>query len=132
MADGITPELPLDFGPEGDFELIRTYPELIRQNLKNLLLTIPGERVFDSNFGVGIQTFLFEQNLPSTYSSIESRVYSQVSEYMPFLTIESFSVESNLENENFINVRISYVIEPLELGDVLVLGLNENSDILTL
>jgi len=56
MATGLTPQLPLNFGGEGDFALIKVYEDLVKQNLKNLMLTIPGERTMDSNFGAGIQS----------------------------------------------------------------------------
>ena len=124
MANGITPKLPFSFDGKGDFTLIQTYPELVKQNLKNLLLTVPGEKPFDSNFGVGIQKFIFEQNVSSTYSAIRSRTISQVSEYMPFLIIKDLRVESNVEDESLISVQVYYAIEPLEFDDILKLAVN--------
>ena len=62
-----SPILPLDLS-EG---AIASYDEnqierLIKQNVKMILLTIPGERIMFPNFGVGLQTFLFEmQNGPA-------------------------------------------------------------------
>ena len=68
MPSGLTPRLPLIKGNSFDYELITSYQELIRQNLKNILLTNPGERIMDINFGVGLNSFLFHLRI------IESRI----------------------------------------------------------
>ena len=66
MASGITLKLPVALDELDGLKLVKNFPELIEQNLKNLLLTMPGERIMDPTFGVGISTFLFEQNDPTT------------------------------------------------------------------
>ena len=35
--------------------------QVVRQNIKMVLLTNPGERIFDDNFGVGLRKYLFLQ-----------------------------------------------------------------------
>ena len=55
-----TPQLPLSRGDSFDYEYIRDVTQLVKQNLKNILLTIPGERAMDPDFGVGVSTYLFE------------------------------------------------------------------------
>lgn len=121
MASGITPKLPLNLGDEGDFDLIKTYEDLVRQNLKNLLLTVPGERPMDSNFGAGIQRFLFEPNIQFTYGEMESEISTKVGQYMPFLDVEEIRVTPDPESENAIKVELFYVIVPLEVEDNLLL-----------
>ena len=60
---GISPKLPLVTDPaDGPYLLTKTVAEATKQNLKNLILTQPGERVMDPFFGVGIRSFLFEQD----------------------------------------------------------------------
>ena len=44
---------------EDGFQLVKSLKQNIKQNLKMLLLTIPGERVMEPNFGVGLKTYLF-------------------------------------------------------------------------
>ena len=41
---GITPHLPLVVDGINGIKLIQDYKDLVKQNLKNLLLTIPGSR----------------------------------------------------------------------------------------
>ena len=56
MTD-FTPRLPLAFGDNPNYQNVNTIRDLVRQNLKILCLTAPGERLMDINFGVGIKRF---------------------------------------------------------------------------
>jgi phage baseplate assembly protein W len=71
---GISPKLPISKNKEDGYTLTKTYLESTQQNLKNLLLTVPGERMMDPDFGVGMNRFLFENHGISTYGSILSKV----------------------------------------------------------
>lgn len=104
--------------------MISDYLELIQQNLKNLLLTNPGERVMDPRFGVGMSTFLFSPNIGVTYELIRGRIESQVNKYMPFLAIKEvlFSSEEDIDMEGtFVNIQIFYFVKPLSISGSLKL-----------
>ena len=76
---GLTPKLPLTLGGDnGNYKLIKTYKNLIKQNFKNLILTAPGERIMDPNFGVGIRNFLFENDGELLYSGISEAKERQI------------------------------------------------------
>jgi len=128
MVKGLSVKLPLSFDEEGGYTLNRTYSEISEQNLKNLLLTNPGERVMDSNFGVGLKTYLFEQNIDSTYDSLRSDIYEQVQKYLPFLEIDDVSIERNEEKGNTMSVKIFYTIVPLAVQTNLELFVTPNKD----
>ena len=51
--------LPLTLDSTDGFGMIKTIRDMIKQNLKMLVLTNPGERVMEPDFGVGISQFLF-------------------------------------------------------------------------
>lgn len=121
MASGITPKLPLNLGDQVGYRLVTTYPELVKQNLKNLLLTVPGERVMDSSFGVGLSRFLFEQNLTYTYGELQTVISEQIQRYMPFLELTEIRVGGDEKEEHIMRVQIFYTITPLELDDELLL-----------
>ena len=53
--------LPLLKDPNDGFVMLKKLEDLAKQNLKMVLYTEPGERVIDSNFGVGIKKYLFEK-----------------------------------------------------------------------
>ena len=119
MSTGISPKFPLSFGDGGDYQLNETYREVVKQNFKTLLLTNPGEKMMEPEFGIGIQRFLFEQNVESTRSAISSKISSQVQKYMPFMTLEDVSVTTSKESEEIIGVKIRYNITPLDLDDTI-------------
>ena len=52
MPSGWGPSLPITRSDEDGFKLTKEIKEQIKQNFKMLLLTIPGERTWDINFGV--------------------------------------------------------------------------------
>ena len=115
---GLTPKLPLTLEKEDGYLLIKSYRELVKQNFKNIVLTSPGERVMDPNFGVGLRRFLFENDTQAVRSEIISRILSQTKSYMPFVEIINISFRET-EMTNKVNLIIQYDILPLSTSDVL-------------
>ena len=124
MASGLSVRLPLVvsnvFGP---YDLNTTYDELAKQNLKMVVLTNPGERIMDPDFGVGISKYLFANNGPDTYSAIAGRINEQVSIYLPYLKIENidFTIPENNPDlfPNSLTLSILFTIVPLQQSDEL-------------
>jgi hypothetical protein len=91
-----------------------------------MVLTAPGERIMDPDFGVGIYALLFENFASEVGEEARSRIYSQVSRYMPFIQVRSvnFSGEGT-QDENKLIIAINYYIKPLGQEDNLFLNANE-------
>lgn len=115
---GLTPKLPLTLEKEDGYLLIKSYRELVKQNFKNIVLTSPGERVMDPNFGVGLRRFLFENDTQAVRSEIISRILSQTKSYMPFVEIVNISFRDTVDT-NKVNLIIQYDILPLSTSDIL-------------
>ena len=125
MRTGLAPLFPFQVDTnDSDYYLVSTTPELVEQNLKNLVLTSPGERIMDPNFGVGISRFLFENRTPSTMTAIRSRILSQVKKYMPFVSITSVDFSIDPENENYLGIAINYAISSLRTSNILIINFN--------
>ena len=128
---GLAPKLPLSTDNIDGYTLIKSYNELVTQNLKNLILTAPGERMMDPTFGVGIRNFLFEQNIAETHGLIAARIKNQVNKYMPFLKVETVifsSLEDVPDSElNSIEVQIKYFIKPLNMIDILNITVDQTN-----
>ena len=118
---GYTPRLPLSLGDEPNFQNIEDISGLVQQNLKNLVLTSPGERLMDGNFGVGIRRFLFEQNISSVYGDITARIEDQVLRYLPFLEIDNVIITPDSEDDNKIHIQIQYFVTPTSEQNILTL-----------
>lgn len=115
-----SPKFPLSFTPSGGYSSNTTIKEVVKQNIKNLMLTSPGERIMIPDFGVGIRNFLFEQNSIDTVSVIRSRIEDQVRSYMPFIELQEILPEFN---ENQLYIRIKYFIIPLSEEDILSINI---------
>lgn len=101
-----------------------TATESIKQDLKMLVLTSPGERMMLPNYGVGIRRILFEQNSNLTKNSLISTIKNQVKIYMNFLSINDIQIASNNEDENSINLSIFYSIPAINIEEELILTFN--------
>jgi phage baseplate assembly protein W len=129
MAIGYGAVYPLHTTTEdGPFALLKKMQEVAEQNLKMLILTSPGERIMDNEFGVGIRNYLFWQYTPSTLSEIESRIKKQVSRYIPYVIIQDVSFNDNggasvgaAMTDNFLSIAIEYRISPLNVGAILTI-----------
>lgn len=80
-----------------------------KQNLKNLILTNPGERI-DPNYGVGIKRFLFENITDSTLDTISNTIFSQVAKYLSSVRISNMTVQPSNLSENGITINITFSV----------------------
>lgn len=122
---GISPKLPLAKSAEdGYWGLTKTVTEAIKQNLKNLILTIPGERVMMPNFGVGLHQYLFENQNAFVLEDVKARILEQTKIYMPSIIIEDIQTVDNpeqkiLNGQHAVAIKVLYRIEPLSYNDIL-------------
>jgi len=125
---GFSPKLPLTLNPDDGYTLTKSLKELTHQNFKMLVLTNPGERVMDPEFGVGILSYHFENNNLLIQGRIESRIQEQVSKYMPHINLELIEFNSINENkdtsENFLGISIYYNVTGINIKDVLQIPIN--------
>lgn len=121
MTRGFSPKFPLTISPDGGYTLNKSVIEVVKQNFKNLLLTNPGERIFDSKFGIGLKRFLFEQRTEENKQAIKNRIISQTAQYMPFIDIKRIEIVDDQENENSIYININYFIRNVSVLDVISL-----------
>lgn len=125
----LTPKLPLRMDDnDGAYKMITDYKELARQNLKNLVLTNPGEKTMDSNFGVGVKRYLFDNynNIDKIQSEIFARLSEQVSTYLSYIDLYNVRVTED-STKGKINIAIYYNITPLGLSDSLDLAYETNN-----
>ena len=129
---GISPELPLGLSPtEGPYRSLKEIKDVVKQNLTMLLLTIPGERIMDPTFGVGLETFLFEPNDTSVLQEIGGRIETQLRKFMPFLSLRNLFFGDGAGDPktdlNTLNLQIVYYVNPLAEEDVLSINIPENN-----
>jgi phage baseplate assembly protein W len=124
---GIAVKLPVALSDTVGVATTKTVVETLRQNLKTLILTNPGERVMEPGFGVGLEKFLFERFTESTYASIQEELVNQVRTYMPQIAIKNFEVSTDGVDNSELRILIEYVITPLGTTDILDLPISNSS-----
>ena len=122
---GISPKIPLLVDAiDGHYGLNKTIHQAVQQNLKNLILTQKGERIMDSNFGVGLRNFLFENITPEVRERLRGEIISQVRKYMSFLDINKLEIIESPSGAPQLNVKIEYSISDLGTTDNLLLSIS--------
>ncbi|MAG25181.1 hypothetical protein CMI47_06340 [Candidatus Pacearchaeota archaeon] len=112
-------KIPLTRDSIDGFAMIKDIRTLIKQNFKMLLLTNPGERVMEPEFGVGMRRFLFSNFTQETFNSIEADIRSQVAIYLPVISILEISFGMSEEHPNSLDAEIRYLIPAINVEDLL-------------
>jgi len=122
---GISPKTPLLVDAiDGHYGLTKTIHEAVQQNLKNLILTAKGEKIMDSNFGVGLRNYLFENMTPEVKQNLRGEIIIQVQKYMSFLDITDLQIFDSPSGAAQLNVMITYNISDLGATDNLLLTIS--------
>lgn len=119
--NGFSPKLPIMYSKEdGVYTLNKTILDTIRQNLKMLLLTVPGERLTDIKFGVGLRRYLFSQDTDELRGAIQSNIYEQVKKYLSYITIKDIIFNpAGSSVDNVLSISIRYTVTSLNINDEL-------------
>lgn len=137
--------LPLTLDSKFGFAQLTTYKGLVKQNLKMLLLTNPGEKLMDPEFGVGLKMYLFEltdgnvilndsENIFTTNSGIpiesdiENRITTQISKYLGYIVVTRVKLAFQ---DNALQIAINYYIPAINSTDSF-LFIDTNNIIVTL
>lgn len=79
---------------------------LIKNDLIQLLKTIPGERVMMPEFGVGLQAYQFELFDYSVSAQIKNAIIDAVKKYDPRLNIQDIDISQSEKQPNLIYIII--------------------------
>ena len=115
---GISVALPLQYDSiDGPYRLNKTLKDVVKQNLKTLILTSPGERIMIPDFGAGL-------------SAAKSRITSQISRYMSFVNVTNFTVITSEDDPdltaNGVRLILQYNMGSIDDSDTLIITQNQN------
>ena len=100
-------QLPLGTHQDGVFKQTQTLLEQTKSNIKNLLLTVKGERLGNPTFGSDLMKAVFQQIDTDTEDQIEEAIRSAISEFLPHVIVKSIEFSTN---KNTITPRIIFAI----------------------
>ena len=81
----------------------------IARSIRNLVLTVPGERFFNPNLGSRISEILFDTLDELSASSIRDEIEETIIKYEPRVTLDNVEVKPNYDSNEF-DVTITYDI----------------------
>jgi hypothetical protein len=102
------------FPPAFNFD--RGIPELvedgedIKQSLRIIIGTIPGERIMFPTFGCSIHKFVFESNDPTHISILKDSIYDAILYNEPRIQLEKIEITDDLADYGKIHVHIFYTV----------------------
>jgi len=97
---------PLDYSPEGFFYRTKTVLEQSKANLRNLLLTTPGERIFQPSFGSRLKNIVFEQgqDIPNR---VEESIRTATDTFLPYINIINVFT---IQEQNQVNIQVEFSV----------------------
>ena len=105
---------PLRADNNNDFALTRNSIQQATHNLKNLLLTHPGERVGNPEFGCRLRELCFEQRDEQLPDRLEEEIIDAVQTWLPYINIVDIATLSDKSNPNtvFVKIKFSTTLNP--------------------
>ena len=92
----------------------------IKSNWINLLLTNPGERIMNPEFGCGLRKAVFEQITETTEDYIRDLITNSINIYMPNIEVDQILIEPDVNN-NLLNVFLTYKLKLTQDNDQITL-----------
>ena len=120
VAIGVT----LPFNGSAIFNQSFTTKEQVKSNLINLILTSPGERIMNPDFGIGIRDLIFEQVVDA--ESLKGQIIDSAARYVPEIEILDLTTGrvSDSTNPEIYQLRIAITYALLFNNEVEAVELN--------
>lgn len=110
------PAWPLSKGEEDLFKMNKDKLDQARFEIKNLLLTSKGENISDPNYGIGLRSYIFEMNNPSTRLKIKNQIRLQMNRYMTNITFVDAEVSATSEEIDSNSLKIAITFRENQTG----------------
>ncbi len=102
-------------GIEGFFATTSTTIEAVKNNIRNLLQTEEGERLFQPDLGIGLRKILFEHITNDNILNIQDTILDKIDFWLPFVEVRDIQVLSRDDTTdigiNEIRVKILFNIK---------------------
>ena len=96
---------------DGYFKTTKNTVESIKNNIKLLLQTQQGERVFQPSLGMNLKQFLFEQITEDTSIQIENNIVDVFETWLPFVELRDIQINTDNQHKNKIDINITFNIK---------------------
>ena len=80
----------------------------VRESIRVILMTEPGERLMREDFGCGLRKFLFEPNTVTTRQLIRERINKAIGRWEPRVKVDEVTVETDSNNPRLVSIDIFF------------------------
>tara|TARA_Y100001938_G_scaffold145823_1_gene223380 strand:+ start:487 stop:996 length:510 start_codon:yes stop_codon:yes gene_type:complete len=106
---------------DGFFKTTKTTIDAIKNNIKLLLQTNQGERMFQPNLGMNLRNLLFEEMTEDLTIQIENNIVDVFERWLPFVELRNINIENRNElSQVKINIEFNIRRAPNSLESVQV------------
>jgi len=97
--------------------------DAIKSDLINYLLTNPGERIGNPNFGAGLKNYLFSQITDGNLDFLKEDIQSKINRYFSNVIIDELDITQSFSGSITVyNIFIKYKITNTNISDTLTIG----------
>jgi uncharacterized protein len=100
---------PVAPGPDGEIAMVSD-DEDIRQSIRMILDTEPGERVMRPDFGAGLRGLVFEPITVRLVALVQHRVEQALTEWEPRILVKAVTVNTDEAVSGRLKVEVEYVV----------------------
>lgn len=101
---------PPTFDPRTRAAVMVSHEDDIRESLRILLATAPGERVMHPTFGCGVRRMVFEQVTDSTLTELRDLIRRAILFFEPRITLEAVDIDASEIMNGLVEVRLDYTV----------------------
>ena len=99
----------------------------VRESVRLILMTEPGERVMREDFGCGLRQFLYEPNTVATRQLIRERIVRAISRWEPRVALEEVSVTADPSEPRLVAIAIHFRLVATQAAESIDLTLQLGS-----
>jgi uncharacterized protein len=115
---------PLRFTPDG--VAMASGIEAVRQSLRVLFMTEPGERIMRESWGGGMHDFIFENITDELLANIHNRIEESIARYESRAVFKDVIIQSAQDDASRLRVQITVYLSGTELTGTVEGTLNIN------
>jgi Bacteriophage baseplate protein W len=104
---GIGWAFPVQLRADGRLSVVE-HDEDVRQAIRIILSTNPGERVMRPAFGAGLNEFVFEPVSTATLALIKTRVEQSLIDWEPRIDLQEVGVRADGDDRNRVLIEVTY------------------------
>ena len=121
---------PLRADNNNSFAMTKNSIQQSKHNLRNLLLTYPGERVHNPEFGCKLREACFEQQDENLPEKIQTTIADAVTKFLPYINILDIATQSDIDQSEkvYVTIKFSTTLDPL-INQSLTLDTTEATEV---